>query len=55
MQRIGGIDLAREEHPHALRILGRAWLRVIWRIWQDGTAYDPARHGSLSRLLASRG
>jgi transposase len=43
------------DHPHALRILGRAWLRVIWRLWQDGTPYDPARHGSLNRLLAAQG
>jgi transposase len=43
------------DHPHALRILGRAWLRVIWRIWQDRTPYDPARHGNLNRLLATRG
>jgi transposase len=31
-------------HPHAIRILARAWLRVIWRCWQDGTAFDPALH-----------
>lgn len=43
------------DHPHALRILGRAWLRIIWRLWQDGTPYDPARHGSLNRLLAAEG
>jgi transposase len=43
------------DHPHALRILGRAWLRVVWRLWQDRTAYDPARHGSLNRLLAAQG
>jgi transposase len=43
------------DHPHALRILGRAWLRVIWRIWHDRTPYDPARHGSLNRLLAAKG
>jgi transposase len=43
------------DHPHALRILGRAWLRVIWRMWQDGTPYDPTRHGSLNRLLAIGG
>jgi transposase len=43
------------DHPHALRILGRAWLRVIWRMWQDGTPYDPGRHGSLSRLLTAEG
>jgi len=33
-------------HSHAIRILARAWLRVIWRCWQDGTAYDPALHHS---------
>jgi hypothetical protein len=32
-----------KEHQHALRILGRAWLRVIPRIWQDANRYDPAR------------
>lgn len=43
------------DHPHAIRILGRAWLRVIWRMWQDHEPYDPARHGSLNRLLAVGG
>ena len=43
------------DHAHALRILGRAWLRIIWRIWQDRTPYDPTRHGSLNRLLATKG
>ena len=31
-------------HPHAIRILARAWIRVIWRCWQDHTAFDPALH-----------
>ena len=39
------------DHPHAVRILARAWLFVIWHCWQDGLAYDPARHGALQRLL----
>ncbi len=39
------------DHPHAVRILARAWLLVIWRCWQDRTAYDPARHRALQRLL----
>jgi transposase len=43
------------DHPHAIRILGRAWLRIIWRIWQDRAPYDPNRHGNLNRLLAARG
>jgi transposase len=40
-------------HPHAVRILARAWIRVIWRIWQDGVAYDPAKHPGAVRLLAA--
>lgn len=31
-------------HPHAVRILARAWLRVIWRCWQDRAPYDAANH-----------
>jgi transposase len=31
-------------HPHAIRILGRAWTRVLWRAWQDQVLYDPAKH-----------
>lgn len=38
------------DHPHAIRVLGRAWLRVLWRCWQDEVAYDPAKHGNLIRL-----
>jgi transposase len=41
---------AGKDHPHAIRILARAWIRVIWRCWQDGVPYDPARHGAASRL-----
>lgn len=32
------------DHPHAIRILARAWLRVLWRCWQDGIPYDDVRH-----------
>ena len=42
-------------HPHAVRILARAWVRVIWRIWQDHTNYDPAKHQGAVRLLATQG
>lgn len=42
-------------HPHAVRILARAWCRVIWRCWADGIAYDPARHGGLQQLLTAAG
>ena len=39
------------DHPHAVRILARAWLFVIWHCWQDETAYDPARHRALQAIL----
>ncbi|MGW5743876.1 IS110 family transposase [Amycolatopsis sp. NPDC003861] len=34
-----------KDHPHAIRILARAWVRVIWRCWQSHTPYNPALHG----------
>ncbi|PZF79403.1 IS110 family transposase [Jiangella anatolica] len=40
-----------KDHPHAVRILARAWLYVIWHCWQDHAAYDPTRHQALQRLL----
>jgi transposase len=39
------------DHPHAVRILARAWLHIIWRCWQDGVPYDPAKHRALQRIL----
>jgi transposase len=40
------------DHPHATRVLARAWIRVIWRCWKDGIAYDPSRHGGAVRVAA---
>jgi len=40
-----------KKHPHAVRVLARAWLRVLWRCWQTGTVYDPARHGAAAALV----
>jgi transposase len=37
------------EHPRAIRTVGRAWCRIVWRCWQDRTPYDPARHRALQR------
>jgi hypothetical protein len=39
------------DHPHAVRVLARAWIRVIWRCWIDRVPYDPARHGNAVRLI----
>jgi transposase len=45
----------RKTHPHAARILARAWIGVIWRCWQDHQPYDPTRHRALQRVLAADG
>jgi transposase len=42
-------------HPHAVRILSRAWLRVIWRAWIDRKPYDPARHAGAQLVLKAPG
>jgi transposase len=39
------------DHPHAIRILARAWLRVIWRAWTDRKPYDPTEHRAAKALL----
>jgi transposase len=38
-------------HPHAIRILARAWIRVLWRAWHQHTRYDPAKHHGAQQLL----
>jgi hypothetical protein len=43
------------DHAHAIRILGRAWVRVIFRMWRDGLPYDRARHGAFKRLRSKEG
>ena len=42
-------------HQRAIRTLGAAWLRVLWRCWHDHTPYNPARHGALTRQHARAG
>jgi len=39
-----------KDHPHAIRILARAWIRVIWLCWLNGVPYDPAQHGAAAAL-----
>jgi transposase len=31
-------------HAQALRCLGKRWLKVLWRLWQDRVPYDPSVH-----------
>ena len=43
------------DHPHAIRILGRAWSRVLWRCWHDGIPYNPAQHRTATRHFSQGG
>jgi transposase len=38
------------DHPHAVRILARAWIRVIYRCWHTHQPYDPNLHGAAQKL-----
>lgn len=33
-------------HPHAIRILARASVRILWRAWHNRTPYDPQHHAA---------
>jgi Transposase/Transposase IS116/IS110/IS902 family len=39
-----------KRHPHAIRILMRAWLRVLWACWRTGVPYDLTRHHAEQRF-----
>ncbi|WP_200262124.1 transposase [Streptomyces sp. HSG2] len=39
------------DHPHATRLLARAWVRVFHRCRLDHEPYDPARHGAAQHFL----
>ncbi len=40
-------------HPQAIRILARAWVRVLWRCWQNRNPYDVTLHRGAHRLAAA--
>jgi transposase len=42
------------DHAHAVRILARAWLHIIWHCWQDDLAYDPTKHRALQHFIAAQ-
>jgi transposase len=44
-----------QDHPRAIRTLGRAWTRILWTCWTTNTPYQPAQHRALQQLLATRG
>ncbi len=41
------------DHPHAVRILARAWVRVLWRVWTDRSTYEPSRHTAANKMLTA--
>lgn len=43
------------DHPHAIRILARAWVRVLWRAWFTRTPYQPHLHRSAAALQPAMG
>jgi transposase len=43
------------DHPHAIRILGRAWTRILWACWQNNTTYNINHHRAATRHLAAQG
>lgn len=43
------------DHPHAVRIVARAWLRVIWRAWFDRQLYNPKLHLGAMHLVKEGG
>jgi transposase len=43
------------DHTHAVRILARAWLRVIWRAWTNRKPYDPELHLAALKLASDQG
>ncbi|MEU1592101.1 transposase, partial [Streptomyces sp. NPDC005708] len=40
----------KKRHPHAIRILARAWLRVMWACRRDGVCYDPVIHQANNKI-----
>jgi hypothetical protein len=53
-----GLDWASQTHAVCVidvRILARAWLRVIWRAWTNRKTYDPNQHRAAQLLLKTAG
>jgi transposase len=43
------------DHPHAIRILGRAWTRILWSCWQTNTPYNINNHRAATRHIQHQG
>ncbi|MEU3341488.1 hypothetical protein [Streptomyces sp. NPDC006668] len=40
----------KKRHAQAVRILARAWLRVMWSCWRDGACHTPAVHQANNKV-----
>lgn len=43
------------DHPHAIRVLARAWVRVLWRAWFTRTPYQPHLHRGALAFQQTKG
>lgn len=43
------------DHAHAIRILARAWVRILWRAWYSRSPYQPHLHRSAAAFIAATG
>lgn len=41
------------DHPHAVRILARAWIRILYRCWINNSPYFPEQHGNANKIAAA--
>jgi transposase len=39
------------DHQRAIRTLGRAWSRIVWRCWQERVPYELARHCAAQQYI----
>lgn len=39
------------DHPHAVRIVARSWVRVLWRAWKEMEPYNVTKHGNAQALI----
>jgi len=41
------------DHPHAIRVLAKAWCRVLYKAWTSLQPYDPSKHNAASRFTTA--
>jgi len=42
------------DHPHAIRVLARAWIRVLWRAWANHQPYNPESHKAAQTFASTQ-